>query len=112
MTENNLYIPPVPISAAAMADLLCTMVVVCRGVRENGNPFWAYVCMKPSMAESFRAARESGIFNLEDYGTIVQWGEGEEIPADIEAKMAREYGTDPDYESKLIAALEAKNRSN
>ena len=101
----NIPISPVPISAQAMADLLCTVVLLCRGVCDNGVPFWAYVCMKPSMAEAFKEAREQGAFNLEDFGTVVEWGEGEKIPEVVQARMKREYGVDEDYETKLIQSL-------
>lgn len=109
---SNVHMSPPPLSAQAMADLLCTLLVRCSGVRENGKPFWAYLCIKPSMAASFKEARESDNFVLEDYGTVIEWGEGAEIPADVQRRMKEQYGADPGYEGKLLDAIEAYKAAN
>ncbi|NBX02770.1 MAG: hypothetical protein EBR02_01630 [Alphaproteobacteria bacterium] len=70
------------------------------------------MAVKPSMAEAFKEAREKGGFNLDEFGTIIEWGEGEQIPAEVEARMIRDHGIDPDYENKLIQALEEKRKGN
>ena len=109
---SNLQIPPSPLSAQAMADLLCTILVCCKGQREDGKPFWAYLCIKPSMALAFKEARERGSFSLEDFGTVIEWGEGDEVPDDVKHRMALEYGANPDYESKLLQALAERKKNN
>lgn len=88
-----------------MADLLCTLIVLCRGKSLGGREFWAYMCIKPSMAKAFRDACQ-GIFNLEDYGTIIEYGEGKDVPGAVRERMQRYYGIDHDYEATLTAAIE------
>lgn len=109
---SNVHMSPPPLSAQAMADLLCTLLVCCRGVRDDGKAFWAYLCIKPSMAASFKEARESGSFVLEDYGTVVEWGEGEKIPEEVEERMAKQFGADAHYEDKILKALEMQETAN
>ncbi len=109
---TNLNLPPAPISAQAMADLLCTMVVLCRGVQGNGVPLWAYLSMKPSMAEPLRDAYARGGFDLEDFGTIMEWGEGEQVPEEVSQRMNKQHNLDPDYQSKIIQSLNEKIVSN
>ncbi|NBO18541.1 MAG: hypothetical protein EBV03_04810 [Proteobacteria bacterium] len=98
-----VHITPPPLSSQSMADLLCTMVLLCRGNDMYGRRFWAYMCIKPSMAEAFRKAREAGNFNLGEYGTIIEAGEGETVPQDVQQRMARDYGVRPDYEQELLS---------
>jgi hypothetical protein len=102
----TVQITPPPISQNAMADLLCTIMILCRGGDENGNPCWAYMCIKPSMAKSFKAARDSGIFNIEDYGTIIECGNGVQPPDAVKRRMEREFGMNHHYEDDLLRAVE------
>lgn len=99
-------IPKPPISQNAMADLLCTIMILCRGVDENSNPCWAYMCIKPSMAKPFKEARENGIFDIEDYGAIIESGEGLEPPDEVKRRMEHEYGMNHDYEASLLRVIE------
>ena len=101
---------PPPISHNAMADLLCTIMVLCRGIGENGKPCWAYMCIKPSMAKAFADARDKGAFDIEEYGSIIEAGEGAEPPADIKARMEREYGMNHNFEEDLMRAANAIKR--
>jgi hypothetical protein len=101
---------PAPISQSAMADLLCTVMVLCRGRDNCGNPCWAYMCVKPSMAKSFKDAREKGAFNLEEYGSIIEYGVGEEPPTEIKVRMERSYGMNHNYEDDLLRAVEEIKR--
>jgi len=100
---------PLP-SQKSMADLLCTIMVLCQAKNERGQPFWAYICIKPSMALAFKEAREKGNMNLEEYGTIIEWGNGASVPADVKARMERDYGLNHTYEQDLINAIEVLKR--
>jgi len=91
-----------------MADLLCTILIFCQGVRSDGKPFWAYMNVKPSMAKSFKEAREKGDFQLEDYGTVLAYGETADVPADVRDRMSREYGASASYEEELLSLLNSK----
>lgn len=83
------------------------MVLLVCGQDEYERNFWAYICVKPSMAEPFRQARESGTFNLGEFGTIIEAGEGSTPPTDIQERMERDYGVKPDYEEELLRSMYA-----
>ena len=63
------------------------------------------------MALPFKEARERGSFVLEDYGTVIEWGEGDEVPEVVKQRMALEYGATPDYESQLLQALAERKKN-
>ena len=107
-----VHITPPPLSTQSMADLLCTLVLLCRGKDMYSRPFWAYMCIKPSMAESFRKARDEGNFNLGDYGTIIEAGEGNIVPQDVKDRMSRDYGVQEDYEDQLMRIVETIKQDN
>lgn len=102
-----VQITPPPLSPQSMADLLCTMVLLCTGQDEYDRNFWAYICIKPSMAEPFRIAREQGNFNLGEYGTIIEAGEGTAPPAEVKTRMERDYGVSDNYEEELLRSMYA-----
>lgn len=102
---TSVHITPPPISPQAMADLLCTIVLLCQGKDSYGRDFWAYTCIKPSMAEAFKQARERGAMNLADYGTILEAGEGKTVPEDVRKRMERDYGVRDNFEEQLIKAI-------
>jgi hypothetical protein len=102
-----IHITPPPLSSQSMADLLCTLVLFCRGQDMYNRNFWAYMCIKPSMAEGFKRAREAGDFNLGDYGTIIEAGEGTEAPAEIKRRMAQDYGVREDFEEDILRTVES-----
>ncbi len=79
-------------------------MVLTRGKLEGGVPFWAYMCIKTNMAAAFKEAQDRGNFDLEDYGTVLEWGEGENPPAEVQARMQRDYGMRADYEDMLLKA--------
>ncbi len=94
-----------------MADLLSTVMVFCQASDDRGDPFWAYLCIKPSMAEAFKRARDAGKLDLQEYGTIIEWGRGKEAPDEIRTQMERDFGVNHDYEADLIKAIEANRNS-
>ncbi len=102
MNMGTVHLTPPPLSTQSMADLLCTVVVLCHGVSAHNRPFWAYLCIKPSMAKLFKDACNSGAFNLEDYGTIIEYGEGDTVPPHVQRRMERYYGVNHCYESTLF----------
>ncbi len=91
-----------------MADILYTMVVLCHAHDERGRAFWAYLCMKPSMAEPLRDARLKGSLDLNDFGTILESGYGHEVPPDVRARMERDYAVNHRFEEQLQKAVEAR----
>jgi len=105
-----VHITPPPLSSQSMADLLSTIVLLCRGKDQYKRNFWAYMCIKPSMAESFKAARDSGSLCLGEYGTIIEAGEGDDAPQDIQERMQRDYAVRADYEELLLKTIEEIRR--
>lgn len=104
---SMVQITPPPLSPQSMADLLCTIMLLCYGTEEDGQPFWAYMCIKPSMAKSFKEARECGPFNLEDFGTILEKGPGMTVPEDTRQRMEQDYGVNHEYQDELLLAIES-----
>jgi hypothetical protein len=99
---------PSHLSPEALADLMCTLMILCKGTDTQNKPIWAYLCIKPSMASAFKQARERGNIDISEYGTIIEEGAGASPPADIRAKMERDFGVTHGSESELLAAVVAK----
>jgi hypothetical protein len=96
-------------AAGQMLDLLCTVMVLCRGKLANGKPFWAYMCIKPSKAKAFGDARKSGRMNLMDFGSVIEAGEGENPPEDVKLRMEREFGMRHDNDEQLLNMIKKQN---
>jgi hypothetical protein len=68
---------------------VCILLV--RGESPDGSAIYAYVAVRADKLEAFMEAQKSGMFYPEDFGVIVESGEGE--PTDeIRQKMETEYG--------------------
>lgn len=68
---------------------VCVLLV--RGENPDGGKIYAYVAVRADKLEEFMEAQKQGTFYPEDYGMIVQAGEGE--PTDeVKKKMTEEYG--------------------
>lgn len=68
---------------------VCILLV--RGENPDGGAIYAYVAVRADKLEAFMEAQQSGVFYPEDYGVIIESGEGE--PSDeIRKKMEDEYG--------------------
>jgi len=68
---------------------VCILLV--RGENPDGKPIFAYVAVRADKLESFMEAQKSGMFYPEDFGVIVEAGEGEPS-AEVRKKMETEYG--------------------
>ena len=105
---NQAHYSQSTLNQQSVSDLLCTIMMLCHAEHPDGSPFWAYLCIRPSMAKAFADARDSGApMDLADYGTIIECGEGATVPADIQNRMARDFGARDDYEEQLVSAVEA-----
>lgn len=80
-------------------------VVLCQGVRADGDPYWAYLQLSPLKVKLFKKAQESGSFQLEEYGEIIEWGVGEQVPSDIMQRMERDHHVNHDFEKELRQSL-------
>lgn len=68
---------------------VCILLV--RGENPDGGKIYAYVAVRADKLEAFMEAQKDGTFYPEDYGIIVESGEGEPS-AEVKAKMTKEYG--------------------
>ena len=72
---------------------VCILLV--RGENPDGGTIYAYVAIRADRLEAFMEAQKQGTFYPEDYGIIVESGEGE--PSDeVKEKMTKEYGFNHD----------------
>ena len=78
-----------PSDKALAEKTVCVLLV--RGENPDGNPIYAYVAVRADKLEAFMEAQNSGLFYPEDFGVIIEAGEGN--PSDeIRKKMEEEYG--------------------
>lgn len=68
---------------------VCILLV--RGENPDGGAIYAYVAVRADKLESFMEAQQSGVFYPEDYGVIIESGDGEPTE-EIRKKMEEEYG--------------------
>lgn len=66
-------------------------VLLIRGENPAGKKMYAYVAIRADKLESFMAAQKQGTFYPEDYGIILETGEGEPSE-EVRQKMTKEYG--------------------
>ena len=66
-------------------------ILLIRGENPEGTKLYAYVAVRADKLEDFMEAQKSGTFFPEDYGIILESGEGEPTD-DVKAKMTSEYG--------------------
>lgn len=74
-----------------MAAEKAVCILLVRGESPDGAPIFAYVAVRADRLEEFMKAQNSGLFYPEDYGVIVESGEGEPT-AEVRQKMESEYG--------------------
>lgn len=68
---------------------VCVLLV--RGESPEGKKIFAYLAIRADKLESFMEAQKQGTFFPEDYGIVLEAGEGE--PSDeVKLKMTQEYG--------------------
>lgn len=77
-------------SEQIIAEKTVCMLLV-RGENPDGQPIYAYVAVRADKLEEFMKAQEEGLFYPDDYGVIVEAGEGEP-DADVQKRMEEEYG--------------------
>ena len=68
---------------------VCILLV--RGENPDGKPIFAYVAVRADKLEPFMEAQKSGMFYPDDFGVIVESGEGDPS-AEVRKKMETEYG--------------------
>lgn len=82
------------LSAQELAEqTVCVLLV--RGENPDGGGIYAYVAVRADRLEEFMEAQNSDLFYPEDYGVIIESGEGEPSE-EVRRKMEEEYGFNHD----------------
>jgi len=68
---------------------VCVLLV--RGESPEGDAIYAYVAVRADRLEDFMQAQKTGMFYPEDYGVIIEAGEGDP-DEDVRTRMERDYG--------------------
>lgn len=90
-TKNGVStLKKLSVSEQVIAEKTVCILLV-RGENPDGNGIYAYVAVRADKLEPFMAAQKSGTFYPEDFGVIIEAGEGEPS-ADVRKKMETEYG--------------------
>jgi hypothetical protein len=91
--EPDNLLHPQPEHQRTLEKTVCIMLVM--GENPEGGSIWVYVAVRADKVAEFMEAQKSGLFYPEDYGVIVEAGDGEPSP-EIRKKMTDEYGFDHD----------------
>ncbi len=84
------------------ADEVSYVIVKNTGIQNDGKPYWAYVAVRPSKYHEFMEyTREQRTVKLADYGRVLRYGLGTEIPDTIKKEMKARYRCDDAYLEKL-----------
>lgn len=94
-------------SVDSFADAYTSVTLLVKGRLQEGGLYWAYIAMKPSMISEFKDANKRGMFDLEEYGAILEFGEGGHPPADLVERMYRTYGMPVEKERELLGLFDA-----
>ena len=88
------------------------MVVLCQGQRADGDHYWAYLKIAPLKVKAFKKAQAKGLFNLEDYGEIIEWGLGKAVPDEVKTRMEQEHGVNHDFQDEAIEVIKKANKKS
>lgn len=111
MTNDTLdslldqILPPREVLEEADKDVEILMLV--KGTKADGKKFWCYLMVLPSKLMDFKKAEIAGDYILEDYGRIVEMGEGDEPDEDTKQRMADEHGANPNLEQEVLDAVKS-----
>jgi len=77
---------------------------------------WAYVSMYPSTYMEYLDKVEAHeTMNIEDYGIVIETGWGQQPPQDVQDRMKRDFGADPNMAmelAKIVQQLEDEAEDN
>ena len=95
---------------------VCVLLV--RGEAPDGSSIYAYVGVRADKLQEFMEAQERGTFYPEEYGVVIESGEGEPT-AEVRLKMERDYGFDhagmldiPDADNAVDVAARLSKQAN
>lgn len=77
------------------------------GTTTDGKDFWLYIAVKSRKYKEFlHLATRRAIISYKDYGDILHYGFGQEVPEEIKQEMKKKYGSDERYEKWLKHDIE------
>ncbi len=95
---------------------VCVLLV--RGESPDGTPIYAYVGVRADKLKEFMEAQQQGTFYPEEYGVVIESGEGEPT-AEVRTRMEREYGFNhegmldiPDADNAVRVAAKLSKQAN
>ena len=95
---------------------VCVLLV--RGEAPDGTPIYAYVGVRADKLQEFMEAQERGTFYPEEYGVVIESGDGEPT-AEVRARMEQEYNFNhegmldiPDAENAVDVAATLSRQAN
>lgn len=95
MIESHITGKGFPVTDLTRAEQIIAEKTICillvRGENPDGGPIYAYVAVRADKLEAFMKAQEEGLFYPDDYGVIVEAGDGEPS-AEVQKRMEEEYG--------------------
>jgi hypothetical protein len=97
------------IEELATADEQVRIITYTPGTMADGNPCYAYVAVKPSKFQQFRALTAAKTpFILNDYGTVVAAGFGTLPAPEVIEDMRKRFGMDEHFENNILATAKAQ----
>lgn len=80
------------INQELLDEIRLSVIILCKGFDADNKPIWAYLCIRPNMAQAFLAARDQGNLDISEFGTVLESGDGIEPGDLIKARMERDFG--------------------
>lgn len=82
------------------------MIFLVQGLRDSGQPGYAYVLVHPQRYDAFEHARQTGAHNIAEFGEVIALGPGMEPPADVQAWVEERFGADHLLQYKVARLIE------
>lgn len=79
------------------------ILVLTRGILQNGQDFYAYVLVPENKYLEFVKAEQTGNYNLAEFGEVKKYFIGSQQPTkDVMKEMKKLYNAKPDFEKQVV----------
>jgi len=96
----NTNMPQTPQELLEQIDADLQILVLVQGTLADGSKHYAYASIPPSRYEAFKTAERAGNYDLAEFGKVLEHGPGTPS-AEVEQRMAAEYGANHRFEEEL-----------
>ncbi len=86
-------------------DKLLHSIVFVRGVSPDKKPIWAFAAIQSNLYAKFKIAEAKGTYDLSQFGSIIEHGQGIQPPEEVLQHMRSAYGASMDFEENLLDEL-------